>query len=135
MPSKSYLRQLNRDIKAKLRQEKKDDLAKIKAEKKEQAASLKLMKKRGIEERHKKAYAATRERRLKKLGMKVEKEKKGGNWIFHVDKSGYKRRKTGGLFSSKKPAVTIKWGIKKKKKGRSKKHTGWSKFFSHMNKL
>jgi hypothetical protein len=127
----NYYKDLNRKINAKLKAEKakrdKEEKLEAKRQKREQAAALKRMKRQGILEKERKDYAETRERRLKKLGMKVEKEKKGDSWIFHVDKSGYKGK--GGLFKKKKP-VTIKWGIKKsipKKRSRKKKGGFWDK--------
>jgi hypothetical protein len=119
---KNYYANLNKKENAKLRKEKADRIREEKAEAKrrkhEQAEALKRMKRQGILDKERKKFAETRERRLKKLGMKVEKEKKGNSWLFHVDKSKYKRKE--GLYKKKEPAVKMSWGIKKKK-GRKKK--------------
>ncbi len=101
-----------------------------KQRKHEQIAHMRLMKKRGIEEKQRKAFAEARERRLKKLGIKVRKEKKNGSWIFHLDKSGYKRKE--GLFKKREPVVKYKSGSVKK--ATSKKSSFWSDTFGHLGK-
>jgi len=129
--SSRYYKQVNKNVRDRLRKEKAEErerIRQVKAEsvrkRKEQHEALARMKREGIKKEHEKAFIKTRERRLKKLGMKVEKEKTDGGLLFHVDKTKYKRKKKGGLFAKKQPLLTMSWG--KKKRGRKKKSGFWS---------
>lgn len=82
MPSDNYYRKINRNIKARLRQEKAEARAQeraVKAEskrlRKEQSEALRRMKAQGIPKKDEKAFFKTREKRLKKLGLKSERIK------------------------------------------------------------
>jgi hypothetical protein len=100
--------------------------AEEKSKKREQIAAMKRMKQIGIAEKRKKEFVETRERRLKKLGIKIKKEKKNGGWIFHLDKSRYKRKE--GLFKKREPIIRYK--TTKKSSKRKKKKGFWKSLMS-----
>ena len=116
------LNEENAKQKALLRSKKLED----KRKRREEIASLKRMKRLGIEKKREKAYIETKERRLKKLGIKVKKEKGNGGWLFHLDKSGYKRKE--GLYKKREPLIRYK--STKKTKSRKKKKGFWRNLMS-----